>query len=222
MFSLFFHYCLNNLVFSNKKLNLNILTLFKYFGFHIIIKLVVLIMRKLMLLLFCPLLIAACNSGDKKESDSIEFKNVNSIIPKSFSDLNTQDTFKIELTGRKPEDMVLNFTIKNSKGLEIYNAKLKGSDLVGNTDPNIDLSKEKDQVIFLKTITNDFFSEDNFLEPAVMPDDKADNNTPDKALYEELKKSGLNGFKYRLGKENNIYIAWSKKDKKVKIYYKCC
>ena len=175
-----------------------------------------------MLLLFCPLLIAACNTGDKKETDSIEFKNVNSIIAKSFSNLNTQDTFKIELTGRKPEEMVLNFTIKNSEGLEIYNTKLKGSDLVGNTDPNIDLSKEKDQVIFLKTIANDFFSEDNFLEPAVMPEDKADNNTPDKALYDELKKSGLNGFKYRLGKENNVYIAWSEKDKKVKVYYKCC
>lgn len=67
-----------------------------------------------------------------------------------------------------------------------------------------------------------FFAEDNFLEPAVMPEDKADSYVPDKALYEELKKSGLNGFKYRLGKENNIYIAWSEKEQKVKIYYNCC
>ncbi|RZL25247.1 MAG: hypothetical protein EOO96_23095 [Pedobacter sp.] len=175
-----------------------------------------------MLLLFCTLIITACSQGDKNKTDSIEFKNVNSSIAKSFSDLNSQDTFQIELTGRKPEEMVLNFTIKNAKGLEIYNTKLKGTELVGNTDPNIDLSKEKDQIIFLKTIANDFFSDDNFLEPAVLPDDKADNNTPDKQLYDELKKSGLNGFKYRLGKENNVYIAWSEKDKKVKIYYKCC
>ncbi|GGI25730.1 hypothetical protein GCM10008119_19130 [Pedobacter mendelii] len=117
---------------------------------------------------------------------------------------------------------MLHFTIKNADGKEIYNTKLKGTDLVGNTDPNIDLSKQKDQIIFLKTITSNFFSDDNFLEPAVMPDDKADNNTPDKALYEELKKSGLNGFKYRLGKEDNLYIAWSEKEQKVKIYYKCC
>ena len=179
-------------------------------------------MRKLLLLLLLPLFFTSCNSGDKKESNSIEFKNVNSSITKSFSDLNTKDTFKIELTGRKPEEMVLNFTIKNAKGLEIYNTKLKGTDLLDNTDPNIDLSKEKDQVIFLKTIADNFFAEDNFLEPAVMPEDKADNYVPDKALYEELKKTGLNGFKYRLGKENNLYIAWSGKEKKVKIYYNCC
>ncbi|MGA9649409.1 hypothetical protein [Pedobacter sp.] len=180
-------------------------------------------MRKLSLLIItCVVVLFACQSNQKEKAESIEFKNVNSSIGKSFSNLKTLDTFKIELTGRKPEDMVLNFSIKNAEGIEIYNAKLKGTELLGSTDPNIDLSKEKDQIIFLKTIANDFFSDDNFIEPAVMPDDKADNYTPDKALYEELKKSGLNGFKYRLGKENNIYIAWSEKEKKVKIYYNCC
>lgn len=164
----------------------------------------------------------ACKSNKKEDKGAIEFKNVNQSMAKSFSDLKRLDTFKIELTGRKPEEMVLNFTIKNADGKEIYNAKLKGAELLSNTDPNVDLSKEKDQVIFLKTIADDFFSDDNFLEPAVMPEDKADKYTPDKALYEELKKSGLNGFKYRLGKENNIYIAWSEKEQKVKIYYNCC
>jgi hypothetical protein len=170
----------------------------------------------------CLLALVACNSNGKKESNAIEFKNVNQSFAKSFSDLNRLDTFKIELTGRKPEEMLLTFSIKNFDGKEIYNTKIKGTELLGSTDPNVDLSKEKDQIIFLKTIADDFFSEDNFLEPAVMPEDKADNYTPDKALYEELKKSGLNGFKYRLGKENNIYIAWSEKEQKVKIYYNCC
>ncbi|MCZ4243949.1 hypothetical protein [Pedobacter punctiformis] len=177
----------------------------------------------LLFTLFTLSLFTACTNHTKEgKADSIEFKNVNSSIAQSFSSLKTLDSFKIELTGRKPEDMVLNFTITTAEGKEIYNVKIKGTDLVGNTDPNIDLSKEKDQVIFLKTIANDFFSEDNFLEPAVMPEDKADKYTPDKALYEELKKSQLNGFKYRLGKENNVYIAWSEKEQKVKIYYNCC
>jgi hypothetical protein len=118
--------------------------------------------------------------------------------------------------------MVLTFNIRQASGKEIYNVKIKGTDLLGSTDPNVDLSKEKDQIIFLKTIAGNFFSEDNFLEPAVMPTDKPDDYVPDKAFYEELKKSHLNGFKYRLGKENNIYIAWSKKEQKVKIYYNCC
>lgn len=179
-------------------------------------------MRKLLLLLSVALLLYACQTDKQKNNDSIEFKNVNQSIAQSFSDLNKLDTFKIELTGRKPEEMVLTFTIKNFDGKEIYNVQLKGTDLLGNTDPNLDLSKEKAQIVFLKTIADDFFAEDNFLEPAVMPEDKADKYVPDKALYEELKKSGLNGFKYRLGKEKNLYIAWSEKEKKVKIYYNCC
>ncbi|GGH03718.1 MULTISPECIES: hypothetical protein [Pedobacter] len=166
--------------------------------------------------------LVACNSKGKKETNAIEFKNVNQSVTKSFSDLKTLDTFKIELTGRKPEEMVLSFTIKKADGKEIYNAKIKGTELLGSTDPNIDLRKEKDQIAFIKTIADDFFSDENFLEPAVMPEDKADNYVPDKALYEELKKTGLNGFKYRLGKENNIYLAWSEKEQKVKIYYNCC
>lgn len=175
-----------------------------------------------LLMIICLFAITACNSNNKKDAGSIEFKNVNQRITKSFSSLKTLDTFKIELTGRTPENMVLTFTIKTADGKVIYNTKIKGTELLGSTDPNVDLTKEKDQIIFVKTIADDFFSDDNFLEPAVMPEDKADNYVPDKALYEELKKSGLNGFKYRLGKENNIYIAWSEKEQKVKIYYNCC
>lgn len=179
-------------------------------------------MRNVMLfVLFGTLALSACNTDHKKEN-SIEFKDVNQGIAKSFSDLKTLDSFKIELIGRKPEKMVLIFTIKKASGEEIYNTKIRGTELLGSTDPNIDLSKEKDQIVFLKTIADNFFSDDNFLEPAVMPEDKPDNYTPDKVLYEELKKSGLNGFKYRLGKENNLYIAWSEKEHKVKIYYNCC
>ncbi|MFD2287437.1 hypothetical protein GJU39_07695 [Pedobacter petrophilus] len=180
-------------------------------------------MRKFSLpALTCFILLIGCQSNDKKDNAQAEFKNVNQLVTKSFSDLNAQDTFKIELTGRKPEDMVLTFNIRKSDGKEIYNVKIKGTDLLGSTDPNVDLSKEKDQITFLKTIAGNFFSEDNFLEPAVMRSDKPDDYVPDKAFYEELKKSRLNGFKYRLGKENNMYIAWSEKEQKVKIYYNCC
>ena len=170
----------------------------------------------------CLVIFIGCQSNDKENKALAEFKNVNQSVVRSFSDLNAQDTFKIELTGRKPEDIMLIFNIKKADGKEIYNIKLKGTDLLGSTDPNVDLSKEKDQIAFLKTIANNFFLEDNFLEPAVIPSDKPDSYVPDKAFYEELKKSGLNGFKYRLGKENNLYIAWSDKAQKVKIYYNCC
>lgn len=176
------------------------------------------------LILLVPMLLMACNNSKKKDdaSDAKLIKNASSTITKSFSDLDKLDTFRLNLSGTKPKEMTLTFTITNFEGKEIYHRVLKGEELLGSTDPNLDLRKEKDQIIFLTTIASQFFSDDNFLEPAVMPNDKPDNYTPDPAFYDELKATKLNGFKYRLGKENNIYIAWSEKEHKVKVYYNCC
>lgn len=179
-------------------------------------------MRKIAFTLFISSLIFIACQSDQQTNTSVETKNVNQNIAKAFSKLEQLDTFSIELIGTKPQEMKLIFTIKDPDGKEIYNTTLNGKELVENTDPNLNLSKEKAQITFLKTIADDFFAEDNFLEPAVMPEDKADQFVPDKTLYEELKKSGLNGFKYRLSKDKNIYIAWSEKEQKVKIYYSCC
>ena len=73
---------------------------------------------------------------------------------------------------------------------------------------------------FLKNEVQYFFEEEHFLEPAVMPNEQPDKNVPDKIFYEELKHTQLNGFNYRLAKEAKIYIAWSEKEQKVKVYYK--
>lgn len=67
-----------------------------------------------------------------------------------------------------------------------------------------------------------FFDEEHFLEPAVTEDQQPDNNSPDQPFYDELKITHLNGFYYSLGKDKSIYLAWSAKEKKVKIYYQCC
>jgi serine/threonine-protein kinase RIO1 len=67
-----------------------------------------------------------------------------------------------------------------------------------------------------------FLDDENFLEPAVTENETPDQYTPDKKFHNELKQSALNGFKYRTGKETNIYIAWSEKEKRVKPYYNCC
>ena len=177
-----------------------------------------------LLILLLPFVFNACTSNQKKEEvdEATLIKNASSMVTKSFSDLNKLDTFRLNLSGTKPKEMTLTFIITNYKGKEIYHKVLKGKELLGSTDPNVDLRKEKDQIRFLTTIASQFFNEDNFLEPAVMPNDKPDNYAPDKAFYDELKATKLNGFKYRLGKENNIYIAWDEKQQRVKIYYNCC
>lgn len=172
--------------------------------------------RILTLILLVSFIVCSCTNRDKS------FYKVDSKVTQSFSSLNNLDTFKIELTGTKSVDMVLHFTITNSQGKKIYATDINGTDIIKNTDPNVDLVDEKDQIKFLEAVADDFFGEDDFLEPAVLPEDVADNNVPDKHFYDQLKKTGLNGFKYRLGKETNLYIAWDNEAQKVKIYYKCC
>ena len=170
------------------------------------------------------LTIASCNSDKKTTAIVSNDQNdtFTETVTHSFSDLNTLDTFKVKLTGVKPDSMVLAFSIHNAAGQEIYAVNIKGTDLLGSTDPNVDLRKEVDQIAFIKNIAKEFLSEENFLDPAVTDNQLPDDYTPDKAFYLELKATKLNGFTYRLGKENNIYIAWSQQNKKVMVYYNCC
>lgn len=139
-----------------------------------------------------------------------------------FSDTLTQDTFKIKLQGEEPQNQVIKFTITNSKGLVLYKLDIQARDLFNNYKATVDLKKKKAKAEFINTELNRFFDDENFLEPAITENETADSNVPDKAYYEELKSSGLNGFIYRLGPEQKIYIGWSRITNKVKIYYSCC
>ncbi len=169
--------------------------------------------------------LSSCQS-DKKESNGLTISESKEVSEYTrtypFSSLTAKDQFIVKLSGEKPEDMLLDFSIKNEQDEIIYTVQVKGTDLLGSTDPNVDLRLEKDQISFIKNIAKDFLNDDQFLEPAVMPDQEADDYSPDKNFYEELKKSGFNGFMYRLGKENKYYIAFSKAENKVKVYYNCC
>jgi hypothetical protein len=144
------------------------------------------------------------------------------IVLRSFSDTTTQDTFKVVLTGERPKKMELVFRITTASGQNIYTRIFKASELLDNYKDNVDLGKEKKQLKFIEDELSLFLDEENFLEPAVTADELPDKNTPDKNFFAELKKSGLNGFKYRLDKESNVYIAWSGTAKKVLPYYECC
>ncbi len=184
-------------------------------------------MRNLIAALSLILLVAfmGCSSEKKEQTaaDSTKVANFSSqTVKHKFSDTTAEDTFEVRLTGETPETMEVLFTITSHTGEKIYDLTIKGTDLLGSTDPNVDLREQSAQIAFIKNIAADFLDEDKFLEPAVTQDQMADDYTPDKTFHEELKKTGLDGFRYRLGKENNYYIAWSVSEKKVKVYYNCC
>lgn len=162
----------------------------------------------------------ACNSSTTEKSGSAE--DLQKTTTFAFSDTIKLDTFKVALVGNNSKDMQLLFTIKSFEGKEIYKQEIKTTELLKNYIATADMKKESEKMKFLKEEIAYFFEEHHFLEPAVTADEQPDKNVPDRAFYEELKKSGLNGFDYRLGKDHNVYIAWSAQEQKVKVYYKCC
>ncbi len=164
------------------------------------------------------LLFAACNTQPSKEAAIDTSKTA----LQAFSDTVKLDTFKIALQGKESKDMSLLFTITSHQGVQIYKQEIKAEELLKSYLASADLKKENEKIKFLNDEINYFFDEQHFLIPAVTEQEQPDNNVPDKAFYNELKQTGLNGFDYRLGKDTKIYIAWSTKEQKVKAYYKCC
>jgi len=178
-------------------------------------------MKYILLSLFAfTVFLTSCTSSSKNNQSKAP-ANLKTTV-QSFSDTVKMDTFKVVLQGKKPKDMLLTFSITAFDGKEIYKQELKARDLIDNYKETLDLSKENSQREFIMDEFNLFFDEENFLWPALTPEQRPDKHAPDKAFFQELQQSNLSGFKYRLGKETNIYIAWSAQEKKVKVYYKCC
>jgi hypothetical protein len=169
-------------------------------------------------ILFIAFVISSCTSKNEKKAAI----NVEKTVLKAFTDTAQLDTFKIALKGTESKNMSLLFTITSYKGVQVYKKEIKAEELLKSYLASAELKKEEEKIKFLNDEVNFFLDEEHFLMPAITEQEKPDNNTPDKTFYEELKASKLNGFDYRLGKDIKIYIAWSAKEQKVKIYYKCC
>jgi len=171
-------------------------------------------------IILCYTLLSACNGPSKKETISGE--ELQKTVLKTFSDSLKADTFTLQIQGDKPRDMRLLFTIRSWQGQEIYRTTISATSLFKNYNATIDLSKKNNQIKFLKEEMDEFFEEENFMEPAVTEGEHPDQYVPDKPFFEELKQNQLNGFMYRLGKDDKRYIAWSASERKVKTYYSCC
>lgn len=177
---------------------------------------------KSILFAFCAILlfISACTPNNKAEETVLSDLKKQTTFP--FSDSVKKDTFSVEIIGNNTKNMQLLFTIKAFNGKEIYREKIETAALLKNYIAAAELKKESEKLKFLKEEIAYFFEEQHFLEPAVTASEQPDKNAPDPSFYTELKETGLNGFDYRLGKDTNVYIAWSVKEQKVKVYYKCC
>ncbi len=172
-------------------------------------------------LIFCAFLFLTTSCNREKEL-KIHNSGFNKKILKNFSDSVSLDTFKVSLQENEIKGQLIHFTITNSKATVIYSLDVNANELFKNYHATVDLKKEKKRSEFINNELDRFLDDENFMEPAVTENESADKNVPDIDFYNELKISGLNGFAYRLGPEQKIYIGWSAKEEKVKVYYNCC
>ena len=150
-------------------------------------------------------------------SKPIEITHVEKTTTTPFTDTVKLDTFKVSLRETTSNGNAIIFKIISHQGKEIYQTSIQTDAFLKAND---NLKTERDKMKFLNNEVQYFFEEEHFLWPAVIPSEQADKNVPDKVFHNELKETKLNGFNYQLGTEAKVYIAWSVKENKVKVYYK--
>ncbi len=176
--------------------------------------------------LICVLFLS-CNGGgssviDRKNSTVTETKNVSkgnekvlltNIQTHFFSDISKQDTFKLILTGDSLKTAAAHFAIVSYNGKMIYYDEFEGEDLMGieNTDNAI------------KAKAASFFNDSNFVVATKTPavSTCGDNGIPDSVNWFDIHRDkNVIGFHYFFeGEVDDNYIAWSKKQGRVVVYW---
>ncbi len=137
-----------------------------------------------------------------------------------FSDVAHPDTFKLTVKGASMTHALVNFEIINFKGEVIYSQQFASSFLM---DFGAASSDSLEQEAFITKRINEFFTEASFIQPAIAVDMVFDPNYSGKENWNEIKadRSSI-GFIYQIGKEDGRRIAYSKRQRKVVMYFNCC
>ncbi len=146
---------------------------------------------------------------------------ISSSIQHSFSDLTKKDTFKLNVTGESILKGNFTFEIIDFSGKSILKETFPTSDLLGFGIEENTTDKQKEE--YIKKRIKDFFKEDNFISPAIKTSETFEEEYSDKDIWTDIKsdKTAI-GFTYLIGEEDNRSIAYSKKKKKVVMYFNCC
>lgn len=142
-------------------------------------------------------------------------------ITHPFSNTEYPDTFKIWIQDDSLLKSNVHFEIINYAGVKIYSTEFQSLLLLNYKIGPEANDSEKEQ--FIKKRLRNFFSEDNFMSPAIKAGESFDQDYSDKVIWEEIRHNKNSvGFTYLIGEEDRRSIAYSKKQKKAVIYFKCC
>ena len=138
-----------------------------------------------------------------------------------FSDVSKKDTFKLILTGDSLRTSGVVFSIISYNGEQIYYDSFGGEDLIGIRNiENPTLSEVENSI---RSKVSIFFNDSNFANANKIPAVATcgDHGIPDSVNWFDIHRDkSVVGFHYFFeGEIDDKYIAWSKKQHKVVIYW---
>jgi hypothetical protein len=139
-----------------------------------------------------------------------------------FSNPEKKDTFYICVKGKSLTEGKVVFTIISYNGVEILKEEFSSYTLL-DYGFNDDYSTKKNKEEYIKKRIKEFFLESNFYAPAINTGERFNEYYSVREIWEEIKsdKTAV-GFNYLIGEEDGRKIAYSKKKKRIVMYYNCC
>ncbi len=158
----------------------------------------------------------------KQEAESASDVLLKNEVKHLFSDTLAADLFQIFLKGDSLISSTVAFNIISSKGDTLHHETFPAAYLIGYELISDSATLAQKEAVIKRRISK-FFDEKNFLTPAIKPDQKFNPEYIEKSVWEDLKSDeSAIGFYYLVGEEDGRRIAYSKKQKKVVLYFNCC
>ena len=144
------------------------------------------------------------------------------LIQRPFSDPKHEDELSISIIGQSIVDGTAIFSIKTHNGRMIHHEEFPARDLIGYGLIGEEATVAKMEQ-YIKKRVDDFFIEDHFSNPAIAADEEMDEDYSDPEVWNDIKSDqSAIGFYYHVGEEAGCQIAYSKKQRKTRIYFCCC
>lgn len=162
-------------------------------------------------------------SDSIKKEEALIFKNE---IQHKFSDDTNPDNFSLTLTGDSIISGKIFFQISNKKNNILYRDSFAASDLLYDPYETIPTVKMREDTIL--TRFKRFFRNNNFIKPSnsigksfgVTNSEELNQSEPE--VWNEITSDSTSvGFLYSYGYEGSTAIAYSKRQKKIVVYFTC-
>ena len=161
------------------------------------------------------------NSKNDTLADSVLLKNEKKFV---FSNPRKKDLFQIHIKGNNILSGVAYFKILDHKGKLIYKDSFKAFDLVNRDELEMQNPNEDERITYIKKRVDDFFDSDKFIFPAIKTSEEFEpkNKIAQKTWLDIKNQKNSVGFQYEIGLHDIKKITYSKKLRKILVYFDCC